>query len=63
MRVAVGADHAGAPLNELATAEVCRIGNRVVDLRTHDPSKLDDYPDYAAAVGKEDRAGGVSGGS
>jgi ribose 5-phosphate isomerase B len=53
MRIAVGADHAGTPLNELAIAELRRIGHEVVDLGTHDPSKADDYPDYAAAVGEE----------
>jgi len=53
MRIAVGADHAGTPLNELAIAELRKLGHEVVDLGTHDPSQPDDYPDYAAAVAEE----------
>src|SRR5512146_275761 len=53
MRIAVGADHAGTPLNETAIAELRKVGHEVVDLGTHDPSKPDDYPDYAAAVAEE----------
>jgi len=53
MRIAVGADHAGTALNEVAIAELRRLGHEVVDLGTHDPSQPDDYPDYAAAVAEE----------
>lgn len=53
MRIAVGADHAGTPINELAIAELRRLGHEVTDLGTHDPSQPDDYPDYAAAVAEE----------
>jgi ribose 5-phosphate isomerase B len=53
MRIAVGADHAGTPLNDIAIAELRRLGHEVVDLGTHDPSYPDDYPDYAAAVAEE----------
>ena len=53
MRIAVGADHAGTPLNEVAIAELRRLGHEVTDLGTHDPSQPDDYPDYAAAVAGE----------
>jgi ribose 5-phosphate isomerase B len=53
MRIAVGADHAGTPLNDAAIAELRRLGHDVVDLGTHDPSQPDDYPDYAAAVAEE----------
>ena len=53
MRIAVGADHAGTPLNEVAIAELRRLGHEVTDLGTHDPSQPDDYPDYAAAVAEE----------
>jgi len=62
MRIAVGADHAGVPLNEVVIAELRRLGHEVVDCGTHDASKPDDYPDYAEAVsravldGKADRA-------
>jgi ribose 5-phosphate isomerase B len=57
MRVAVGADHAGIPLNDLAIAELRRLGHEVVDLGTHDPTKPDDYPDYAAAVAEQVASG------
>ena len=57
MRIAVGADHAGMPLNETAIAELCRLGHEVVDLGTHESSKPDDYPDYAAAVAEEVTSG------
>jgi ribose 5-phosphate isomerase B len=50
MRVAVGADHAGVPLNQAVIDEVQKLGHEVVDLGTHDVSQPDDYPDYAAAV-------------
>ena len=50
MRVAVGADHAGVPLNQAVIDEVRKLGHEVVDLGTHDVSQPDDYPDYAAAV-------------
>jgi ribose 5-phosphate isomerase B len=53
MRIAVGADHAGVPLNEAAIAELRRLGHEVIDRGTHDPSQPDDYPDYAAAVAQE----------
>jgi ribose 5-phosphate isomerase B len=57
MRIAVGADHAGVPLNEAAIAELRRLGHEVVDLGTHDSSQPDDYPDYAAAVAQEVASG------
>jgi len=53
MRIAIGADHAGVPLNAAVIAELRRLGHEIVDLGTHDPSQPDDYPDYAAAVGRE----------
>ena len=57
MRIAVGADHAGVPLNETAMSELRRLGYEVVDLGTHDPLQPDDYPDYAAAVAQEVTSG------
>ena len=53
MRIAVGADHAGVPLNETVIAEVRRLGHEVVDKGTHDASRPDDYPDYADLVAQE----------
>src|ERR1035438_3259608 len=52
MKIAVGADHAGVPLNETVITELKRLAHEVVDCGTHDPSKPDDYPDYAEAVGR-----------
>ena len=52
MKIAVGSDHAGVPLNETVIAELQRLGHEVVDCGTHDASKPDDYPDYAEAVGR-----------
>lgn len=52
MRIAVGADHAGVPLNEIVIAELERLGHEVVDCGTHDAKQPDDYPDYAEAVGR-----------
>ena len=57
MRIAVGADHAGVPMNEVAIAELRRLGHEVLDLGTHDASQADDYPDYAAAVAQEVASG------
>jgi ribose 5-phosphate isomerase B len=57
MRIAVGADHAGVPLNELVIAELRKLGHEVVDKGTHDASKPDDYPDYAALVTHEVASG------
>jgi ribose 5-phosphate isomerase B len=51
MKIAVAADHAGVPLNEIIIAELRRLGHEVVDCGTHDPTKPDDYPDYAEAAG------------
>ncbi len=51
MRVAVAADHAGVPLNEIVITELDRLGHEVLDLGTHDPNKPDDYPDRAADLG------------
>jgi len=53
MRIAVGADHAGTPLNEKVIDELRSLGHEVVDLGTHDSSKPDDYPDYAVAVAEK----------
>lgn len=57
MRIAVGADHAGVPMNERAIAELRRLGYEVEDVGTHDASQPDDYPDYAEAVANEVASG------
>lgn len=50
MRIAVGADHGGYPLNRQVVETLERMGHEVVDCGTSDGSKPDDYPDYARAV-------------
>jgi ribose 5-phosphate isomerase B len=52
MRIAVGADHAGYPLNERVIDELRQAGHEVTDFGTHDGSIPDDYPDYAKLIGK-----------
>ncbi|HKZ82015.1 MAG TPA: ribose 5-phosphate isomerase B [Pyrinomonadaceae bacterium] len=52
MRIAIGADHGGHPLNERVIAELGNAGHEIVDFGTHDGSRPDDYPDYAVAVGQ-----------
>ncbi len=57
MRIAIGADHGGFPLNERVLAELRAAGHEFEDFGTHDSSKPDDYPDYAWQVGAAVRAG------
>ena len=57
MRIAVGADHAGYPLNERVIAELRGAGHDVTDFGTHDGSVPDDYPDYAKKIGEAVRSG------
>ena len=52
MRIAVGADHAGVPLNARVIEELRQAGHEVIDFGTHDGSLPDDYPDYAKSVGE-----------
>ncbi len=52
MRIAIGADHGGFPLNERVIDELRAAGHEITDLGTHDGSQADDYPDYALAVGR-----------
>lgn len=62
MRVAIGADHGGFPLNERIIEELEKLGHEVVDFGQHD-DKSSDYPDYARqvseAVHRGDAARGV----
>jgi len=59
MRIAIGADHAGFPLNERVIEELRRAGHELVDFGTHDGSIPDDYPDYAKQVGEAVQGGAV----
>ena len=52
MRIAVGADHGGYPLNVRVIEELWNAGHELIDLGTHDGSVPDDYPDYARLVGE-----------
>ena len=51
MRIAIGADHGGYPLNERVIRELQEAGNEIIDFGTHVRSRPDDYPDYALKVG------------
>lgn len=57
MRIAIGADHGGYPLNERVIEEMKRAGHEVVDFGTHDGSVPVDYPDYAKLVGEAVQSG------
>ena len=52
MRIAIGADHAGYPLNEKVISQLNAAGNEILDFGTHDGSRPDDYPDYVVKVGE-----------
>jgi ribose 5-phosphate isomerase B len=57
MRIAIGADHGGFPLNERVIEELRAAGHEVEDFGTHDGSQADDYPDYALLVGQSVQSG------
>ena len=59
MRIAIAADHAGYELKEILRRDLQSVGHAVVDLGTHDAGQPDDYPDFAAALGKTVQAGEV----
>lgn len=52
MKIAIGADHGGFPLNEWVIKELDAAGHEIIDFGTHDGSQADDYPDYAVLVGR-----------
>jgi ribose 5-phosphate isomerase B len=52
MRIAIGADHGGYPLNERVIQELDSGGHEILDFGTHVGSRPDDYPDYALKVGQ-----------
>lgn len=52
MRIAIGADHAGYPLNERVIKELAAAGHELLDFGTHVGSRPDDYPDYALKIGQ-----------
>ena len=52
MRIAIGADHGGYPLNERVIKELAAAEHEIIDFGTHVASRPDDYPDYAVKVGE-----------
>jgi ribose 5-phosphate isomerase B len=52
MRIAIGADHGGYPLNETVIGELNAAGHEILDFGTHVGAQPDDYPDYAIKVGQ-----------
>jgi ribose 5-phosphate isomerase B len=52
MRIAVAADHAGFDLKQFLAEHIRKSGHQVADLGTHEPNQPDDYPDFAAALGR-----------
>lgn len=57
MQIAIGADHAGLPLKEQLTPWLESAGHQVIDLGAHQLDPDDDYPDFAAAVGRSVQLG------
>ncbi|MBV9302701.1 MAG: ribose 5-phosphate isomerase B [Acidobacteriaceae bacterium] len=57
MKISIGADHAGFEMKQELVEFVKRCGHTVHDVGTFDPSKPDDYPDYAALVAQDIRSG------
>jgi len=57
MIFAVGVDHAGAPLHDVATSTLIELGHEVLDL-----GQCDDYPDMALKMGKVIDSGKLSAG-
>ncbi len=58
MKIAIGADHGGYPLNEQVIELLKNEGHEVTDFGTHDCSAAD-YPDFAQAVGEAVQSGKV----
>ena len=59
MKIAIGSDHGGYPLNEMIIADLEKEGHVVIDYGTHDGTVPDDYPDYARQVGNAVQEGRV----
>jgi ribose 5-phosphate isomerase B len=51
MNIAIGADHGGFSLKQTVVDELTKLGHTVVDCGARAYDKLDDYPDFARAVG------------
>jgi ribose 5-phosphate isomerase B len=57
MRIVIGADHAGFALKEKLRHYLQAAGHEIVDVGAHEYDRDDDYPDFAAAVGRAVIAG------
>jgi len=57
MKIAVGADHAGFPLNKTIARELQVAGHEVLDFGADRGDVPDDYPDYAKLVAEAVQAG------
>jgi ribose 5-phosphate isomerase B len=57
MKIAIGADHGGFPLNKLLVKELAAAGHEVLDFGTDRGDVPDDYPDYARMVAEALQAG------
>jgi ribose 5-phosphate isomerase B len=56
MKISIGADHAGYLLKDEIAATLRRAGHEVMDVGTNSAESTD-YPDYAAAVGRDVASG------
>jgi len=52
MKIALAADHAGYDLKQRLSPGLVEQGHEILDLGTNDPTQPDDYPDFAAALGR-----------
>ncbi|HLW76217.1 MAG TPA: ribose 5-phosphate isomerase B [Bryobacteraceae bacterium] len=59
MRIAIGSDHAGFELKNHIGEVLRKGGHEVTDVGAHSYQPLDDYPDFAKAVGEAVREGRV----
>ena len=59
MKLAVGADHAGLELKSQIIPWLRQAGHDVVDVGAHSLDPADDFPDFAAAVGRTLMGGGA----
>ncbi len=57
MKIALGADHAGAELKNQLIETVRALGHEPIDFGGDGSDKSDDYPQYAERVGEAIRAG------
>ena len=59
MKLAVGADHAGLDMKSQIIPWLQHAGHEVVDVGAHSLDPSDDFPDFAAAVGRALNGGGA----